>query len=126
MKRTLRFTLYAVGTLTVCYMLAVIGFRAEPSGYVEGYSIIRHETNDALEFAGGKVTAKTCCGDFPMGTYERMADGRWIWHSQLTPKAKTGDVLVESHLFWLTFSGCTTLPHWNRSVRRRLLTPFYL
>ena len=125
MKRALRITLYIVGVLTLVYVLAVIRFASEPSGYVEAYSIIHHEQNDALEFAGGKVTAKTCCGDFPMGTYERMPDGRWIWHSQLSARARTGDVLVESHLFWLTFSGSTEMPHWNRSVRRRLLTPFY-
>ena len=127
MKRKIRRRVLATIAAGVgAYLLAIISFRSEPRGYVEGYSIVRHELNDTLEFAHGKVTAKTCCGDFPMGTYEARPDGRWVWHSQLSANVPTGDVLVDSHLFWLTFSGATELPFWNRSVRRRLLTPFYL
>ena len=70
-----------LAVVAICAML-VVGLRSEPSGYVAAYSVFPHESCDVLDFSGGIVTLRTCCGDEPYGTYSRA---RWRMDLAFSP-----------------------------------------
>lgn len=85
--RTKRILLLTPLLLIVAYAATCASFRSEPSGYVHAGTIINHSHSDILEFSGGTVTLRTCCGDESWGTYTRLPDGQWIWRIQIIQTA---------------------------------------
>lgn len=115
-KRILWLTPLAIA---VGYVLALVGLRSEPSGYVASYSIFPLDGNDVLDFSRGTVTLRTRWGDKPCGTYSRSPDGAWIWHFSYGTKLKA--MLVQSRPFSMSFTD-TDDPSNRFTLRRRVFT----
>jgi hypothetical protein len=83
MKRKLQVAALALFGLTILstmgYVAMLFSFTEDPEGKYASYEFLSHHRLDVLDFEGGSVTMRTCCGDEAMGTYKQEADGRWVW-----------------------------------------------
>jgi len=71
----------AGGGLLLAALAACLFLSRIPCGYFDLAAMMAgHDSEDAVFFAGGSVTMKSCCGDMPFGTYSRRPDGSWRWH----------------------------------------------
>ena len=135
--------------LLILYCLALISFSSEPRGAVSSYAIFAHDPADVIEFKNGVVMHRTCCGDYPWGTYANRADGRWIWtlinkkrHTitsdgrrlpwwQIEPgshqvtESTTHEVELHPDLLSVRLS-CDSEPRYNCKLRRRVFWRFPL
>ena len=113
-------------SIATTYTVAVVGLRSEPSGYVASYSIFDHSITDVLDFSGGTVTLRTCCGNESWGTYSRSSDGAWIWHRRHeSPTLVSQELVVRPGFFSIHFAE-TQNPSSHFTLRRRAFTAFPL
>lgn len=110
----------------ILYGLAVARLSSEPTGLISAYAISCHEASDVALFRDGKVILKTCCGDWPWGTYERDSRGKWIWHMRVGTKQIDFDTLeIESSLFTVRVESINGLLI-HHTLRRRLFQSWLL
>ena len=103
-------------------VLAAGWLRSSPSGHFHSYSIFHHDTCDVLTFSNGTVTLQTCCGDEAWGSYERAADGHWVWTFRHGGKKPTTNYfVVQPGAFAITCTD-TQSPSSSFTLRRRLST----
>ena len=121
--KTKRLTWVAAAILLVgivCFAFAQL--RAAPTGRYHSYSIFPHDSCDVLTFSNGTVTLQTCCGDESWGSYQRAADGRWVWtwrHGGKKPTTNT--YIIEPGVFTISCTD-TQSPSSSFTLRRRLFT----
>lgn len=103
--------------------LAFIRHGTALSGYVASYSLYGHDSCDVLDFTGGAVTLRTCCGDESWGTYSRSDDGTWHWSLvRGTKKILWQDTFaVHPGLLSMTFTSEKD-PSFSFTLRRRLFS----
>jgi hypothetical protein len=97
--------------------------RAEPVGHFAAYpNFSLHERRDVLTFAKGSVTLQTCCGDEPMGSYQRTKGGNWYW--SYSSKRGTNTPIIKGFVVEPGAMGLTLIGKENstntHSLRRRL------
>ena len=61
------------------YFLLLAGDSGTPVGMYSSYEFFPHDKADVVEFKGGVVTNRTCCGDSNWGSYDKNSEGVWIW-----------------------------------------------
>lgn len=112
--------------IAAAYVVALVGLRSEPSGYVASYSVFPHATTDIFDFSHGTVTLRTCCGNSSWGTYSRSSDGAWIWHLRYgTRRRTTREIRVQSGFFSMTFTVIED-PSVKFTLRRRVFANYPL
>jgi hypothetical protein len=115
-KKRLWLSALILGTACAAMCLKLL---REPSGYVSSFSLFPHSGLDVANFYDGKVTLETCCGDQNWGTYEKTANGSWVWTMRNGERGPTvGIYRVEPGLFWMTFTDLN-VSHQPFTLRRR-------
>lgn len=82
-----------------------------------------HDSADVLTLGDGEVTWETCCGDTPLGTYEKLSDGIWAWHFVMDEgEPVTNEFVLEPGFLWLTCYQISSPTNTFR-LRHRLSAP---
>lgn len=120
LKTLLKWSVRFGAVMALALGLAQLRLSPEPRGLVNAYPISRHERSDVALFQNGKVTLKTCCGDWPYGTYEQDSQGKWIWNIRLgTQQVLYDTVEISSGLFTVRVQSVSS-GLVNHTLRRRL------
>lgn len=61
------------------YFLVLGSGEGIPDGMYSSYDFYPHDTADVLDFSGGVVMSRTCCGDSNWGSYDQNDNGVWVW-----------------------------------------------
>lgn len=108
--------------------LAFVRHGTALSGYVASYSLYGHNSRDVLDFAGGTVTLRTCCGDESWGTYSRSSDGTWHWSLVRDTTVRGTKKIMWQETFlvrvgWLSMTFTSERdPSFTFTLRRRLFS----
>ena len=78
-----RWLLRALLAAPVIYCLLLIGNPNDVDGMYSSYKFSAHHICDVLEFRGGLVILRTCCGDSYYGEYWCGSDGNFVWYYQM-------------------------------------------
>lgn len=80
-KRIISLGILGLLAVALGYFVLLIGNPNDLEGKFSSYELFPHNRRDVLEFEGGLVTLKTCCGNIYYGDYMRKDDA-WIWEYQ--------------------------------------------
>lgn len=78
-----RWLLRALFAAPFIYCLLLIGKPNDIEGMYSSYKFFAHDICDVLEFRGGLVTSRTCCGDSYHGVYRCDSDDDLVWYYQM-------------------------------------------